>query len=122
MNGGTKMETGEGEVFLLTKPPGSPRSELCLSLIVRAEKRGKPTRLYLAGDGVYHLLGGNLPACKVYACKEDLEARGIRTEGRGTEGRGAEGTRTGAELTIPEAFYETFTEDLMEHCEQVYTF
>ncbi|AKB73872.1 hypothetical protein MSLAZ_0611 [Methanosarcina lacustris Z-7289] len=111
------METGEGKVFLLTKPPGSPRSELCLSLIVRAGKRGNPTRLYLAGDGVYHLLGGNLPACKVYACKEDLEARGIRTEGRGTEG-----IRTGAELTIPEAFYETFTEDLMEHCEKVYTF
>ena len=136
------MITKKGEVFLLTKPPSSQRSELCLSLIARIGKRGNTARLYLAGDGVYHLLGENIPACKVYACKEDLEARGIKAEGTGTqriqaegihtEGIKAEGIKTkgirneraraGAELTVPEAFYETFIEDLMEHCEKAYTF
>ena len=70
------MKQEKLDIFLLTKPPFSPRSELCLKLAVRAGK----ARLYLAGDGVYHLLGGieQLPECEIYACKEDLEARGIK--------------------------------------------
>ncbi|AKB17654.1 sulfurtransferase complex subunit TusB [Methanosarcina sp. WWM596] len=99
------MKREEYDIFLLTKPPFSPRSELCLKLAARSGN----ARLYLAGDGVYHLLSGieELPGYKVYACQEDLDARAI-------------GDRE--KVTVPEAFYETFTEDLIEHCEQVYTF
>jgi tRNA 2-thiouridine synthesizing protein B len=65
------------DVFLLTKPPFSPRSDLCLKLIARSGN----AKIYLAGDGVYHLLAGieKLPRCKVLACQEDLEARAIRS-------------------------------------------
>lgn len=64
------------DVFLLTKPPKSERSELCLKLLARSEK----SRLYLAGDGVYHLLNQalDLPSsCEVFACKRDLAARDV---------------------------------------------
>ena len=92
-------------MFLLTKPPFSPRSELCLKLAARSGN----ARLYLAGDGVYHLLTGieELPECKVYACKEDLEARAIRA---------------GEKVTVPDDFYADFIEDIMEHCRHEYTF
>lgn len=95
----------EYDVFLLTKPPFSPRSELCLKLIARSEN----ARLYLAGDGVYHLLSGiqELPGCTVYACQEDLEARGIN----GREN-----------FIIPQNFYADYIEDMMEHCKRAYTF
>ena len=65
------------DVFLLTRPPFSPRSDLCLKLAARSGK----ARIYLVGDGVYHLLAGieELPECEIYACKEDLEARAIKT-------------------------------------------
>lgn len=100
-----ELDTEELDVFLLTKPPGGPRAELCLKLAVRSGN----FRLYLAGDGVYHLLGDieDLPACRVYACKEDLEARALRQ---------------GEKVTVPENFYAALTEDLMEHCDRVYTF
>ncbi len=66
------------DVFLLTKPPFSPRSDLCLKLAARSGN----AKIYLAGDGVYHLLAGieELPGCKVFACQEDLEARAIRSK------------------------------------------
>ena len=48
------MNQEKCDVFLLTKPPFSPRSYLCLNLAARSEN----ARLYLLGDGVYHLLAG----------------------------------------------------------------
>lgn len=102
---GDNMKQEKLDIFLLTKPPFSPRSELCLKLAVRAGK----ARLYLAGDGVYHLLGGieQLPECEIYACKEDLEARGIKA---------------GEKMTVLDNFYSDFIEDIMEHCRHEYTF
>lgn len=99
------QDAEDGDVFLLTKPPFSPRSELCLKLAARSGN----ARLYLAGDGVYHLLTGtaDLPGCQVYACKEDLEARGVRP---------------GEKAAVPENFYAALTEDMMEHCRHAYTF
>ena len=81
------------------------RSELCLKLASRSGN----VRLYLSGDGVYHLLTGidELPKCKVYACKEDLEARAITA---------------GDNVTVPDDFYAAFIEDIMEHCRHEYTF
>lgn len=112
-------DTEDLDVFLLTKPPFTPRSELCLKLAARSGN----ARLYLAGDGVYHLLAGtaDLPGCRVYACKEDMEARGIMTEMvRMTEV--AEEKMTGEKVKVPENFYATLTEDLMENCRRAYTF
>jgi len=99
------MKREEHDVFLLTKPPFSTQSELCLKLAARSGN----ARLYLAGDGVYHLLSGiqDLPGCTVYACQEDLEARAIKGKGK---------------VLVPENFYAAFIEDLMEHCRQAYTF
>lgn len=93
------------DVFLLTKPPFSPKSELCLKLAARSGK----ARLYLAGDGVYHLFAGieKLPECEVYACKEDLEARAIRA---------------GEKVLVPDDFYSDFIEDIMEYCRHAYIF
>ena len=95
----------EYEIFLLTKPPFSPRSELCLILAGRSVS----SKLYLAGDGVYHLLSGiqRLPGCTVYACQEDLEARAINSE---------------ENVIIPDNFYSVLVEDMMEHCRLAYTF
>jgi tRNA 2-thiouridine synthesizing protein B len=93
-------------VFLLTKPPKSERSELCLKLLSRSEK----SRLYLAGDGVYHLLsqaGEIPPSCEVLACKEDLAARGVVPR------RGAE---------VREDFYERLVEDVMDRDGNIFTF
>lgn len=95
----------EYDVFLLTKPPFSPRAELCLKLAARSGN----ARLYLAGDGVYHLLCGirELPGCMIYACQEDLEARAVNAREK---------------AMVPENFYAVFIEDVMEHCKHAYTF
>jgi len=99
------------DVFLLTKPPFNPRSDLCLKLAARSVN----TKIYIAGDGVYHLLAGieELPGCKVLACQEDLEARAIRSK---------EGAWDKENVAVPENFYAALVEDLMEHCERAYTF
>jgi tRNA 2-thiouridine synthesizing protein B len=99
------MKREEYDVFLLTKPPFSLRAELCLKLAARSGN----VRLYLAGDGVYHLLSGiqEMPGCTVYACQEDLEARAINDR---------------ENIIIPENFYAVFIEDIMEHCKRAYTF
>jgi len=93
------------DLFLLTKPPLSPRSELCLKLAARSEN----ARMYLAGDGVYHLVTGieEQLELKIYACKEDLEARAIRA---------------GEKVIVPDDFYVTLIEDIMECCRHAYTF
>jgi tRNA 2-thiouridine synthesizing protein B len=95
----------KGVVFLLTKTPDNPRSELCLKLM----NRSRGARLYLSGDGVYHLLQNVdlLPASRIFACKEDLSARGIQAKGN---------------VTVLDAFYEKMIEDIMEKCHRLYTF
>jgi tRNA 2-thiouridine synthesizing protein B len=101
----------KSDVFLLTKPPLSPRADLCLKLIARS----RHAKIYLAGDGVYHLLAGiqELPGCKVLACREDLEARAVWSKDEAMEKE---------KFEIPENFYAVFIDDLMEHCENTYTF
>jgi tRNA 2-thiouridine synthesizing protein B len=105
------MKQEKLDVFLLTKPPFSPRSDLCLKLAARSGN----AKIYLAGNGVYHLLAGieEIPGCKVLACQEDLEARAIRSD---------EEARDKEKVAVPENFYAALVEDLMEHCEHAYTF
>jgi tRNA 2-thiouridine synthesizing protein B len=100
------MGLRSADVFLLTKPPQSERSEFCLKLLARSEK----SRLYLAGDGVYHLLNQAWdlpPSCEVRACKEDVAARGIVLR------RKAE---------VLEDFYERLVEDVMERDGNLFAF
>jgi tRNA 2-thiouridine synthesizing protein B len=89
-------------IFILTKPPGSPRSRLCLLLMERSEG----ARLYLLGDGVYNLLSVDLPTGEIYACREDMEARGVEKRG---------GVR------VIDGFYEQMVKDIMEG-ERAYAF
>jgi tRNA 2-thiouridine synthesizing protein B len=95
------------DIFFLTKPPQSDRTELCLRLMERSED---PV-LYLAGDGVYNLLDvailEALPAGGVLACGEDLEARGLQAGGR---------------AAVPESFYELLVEDIVSEGSRIYTF
>ena len=94
------------DVFLLTKAPKSVRAKICLQLIARSES----AILYLAGDGVYNLLDEALEAMpkeQIFACKEDLEARGIQL---------------GIIATIPNDFYEMLVEDIMLNGNRIYTF
>ena len=94
------------DVFLLTKPPGSERSELCLKLLARSSK----SRLYLAGDGIYHLLSQAVeipPSCEVLASKEDVAARGVVSKRR---------------AEVREDFYERLVEDVMEGDGRFFTF
>lgn len=99
------MNQEQYDIFFLTKPPFNSRSELCLKLVARSDNY----RLYLSGDGVYHLLNRieELPDFNVYACKEDLEARAIKG---------------GDKVIVPDDFYATFIEDIMEHSRHTYTF
>ena len=94
------------DIFLLTKPPKSERTELCLSLMEHSED---PV-LYLAGDGVYNLLDEALmrewPG-KVMACNEDLEARGLQA---------GEGVR------VPEDFYQLLVEEMVAEGSRIYSF
>ncbi|MCX8207369.1 MAG: hypothetical protein N3G75_06010 [Methanothrix sp.] len=64
-------------VFILTKPPGSPRAQLCLKML------GRNFRLYLIGDGVYNILAGRLDSAEgeIFAFKEDLRERGVPSAG-----------------------------------------
>lgn len=94
------------DVFLLTKPPGSERSELCLKLLARSEM----SLLYLAGNGVYHLLSQAVeipPSCEVLACEEDVAARGVVPRRR---------------AEVREDFYERLVEDVMEGDGRFFTF
>lgn len=90
------------EVFLLTKAPSSPRSNLCLKMVGSSDD---PT-LYLAGDGVYHLLG-KLPSGRKIACKEDVLARGISGLG---------------DAYMPEDFYSQLVDEIMEKASRIYSF
>jgi tRNA 2-thiouridine synthesizing protein B len=101
-------------IFLLTKTPQSERARLCLQLA----KQSKNAVLYLAGDGVYNLLAGvagscdapalaALPVDRIMACKEDLEARGVKAEDK---------------ATTPDDFYGRLVDDMMQEGSRIYTF
>ena len=93
-------------VFLLTKPPHSERAKLCIQLV----ERSKNAVLYLAGDGVFILLDssvGVLPPDRIYACKEDMDARGVQPE------------NTAVSLVD---FYEQLVEDMMVRSDKVFAF
>jgi len=77
-------------VLLLTKAPNTPDAKVCLRMALTATSSGDETHLYLVGDGVLYVMKGHPreatirrlleTGCKVYAKKEDLEARGIRED------------------------------------------
>ncbi|HOE45829.1 DsrH/TusB family sulfur relay protein [Methanothrix soehngenii] len=94
------------DIFLLTRPPHSERTALCLRLMGRC---GDPV-LYLAGDGVYNLLDealmGEWPG-RIMACKEDLEARGVQA---------------GEGVAVPEDFYQLLVEEMMAEGSRIYSF
>ena len=85
-------------IFLLTKTPHSERTRLCLRLVASSED----AVVYLAGDGVYNLLGqalaSALPGHRILACREDLEARSVSAEGK---------------ANVPADFYESLVDDMM---------
>ena len=94
------------DLFILTKPPRATRSELCFKLMERSEN----AKLYLAGDGVYHLL--NMSALPIttevtVACGEDILARGLPITD---------------DIVIPDNFYGQLVKDMMENSEMVYVF
>ncbi len=113
------------KIILLTKTPQSERTRLCLQLL--ASLAGSvDVMVYLAGDGVYNLLGQDGPDCasqtasqvgkplsvllprdKIIACREDLAARGVSADGK---------------ATVPANFYELLVDDMMEEGSRVYTF
>jgi tRNA 2-thiouridine synthesizing protein B len=84
------------DVFLLTKPPRSDKAKLCFKLM----KRSRGARLYLCGDGVYNILNGIdiLPRNGIFACREDMQARGISDR---------------KNITALDDFYERMVNDLM---------
>jgi len=94
------------DIFLLTKPPHSDRARLCLRLMALSGN----AVLYLAGDGVYNLLGeppAALPRERIVACQEDLQARGVLAD---------------EIATVPVDFYELLIDDVMSETARVYTF
>lgn len=117
-------------IFLLTKTPQSERTRLCLRLLAGLIDSIGPADVvvYLAGDGVYNLIGKDeqdsasqagsrlgkpLPALltrdKIIACREDLLARGLSDD-------------PGGNATVPANFYELLVIDMMEDGSKVYTF
>jgi tRNA 2-thiouridine synthesizing protein B len=92
------------EIFLLTKTPGAPRSELCFKLMEHSEN----PKLYLAGDGIYHLLNtSGLPAQDILASREDILARGLPLTD---------------DIAMPNDFYGQLVKDIMENSIHVYVF
>jgi tRNA 2-thiouridine synthesizing protein B len=118
-------------IFLLTKTPQNERTRLCLRLLARLTSSGDSAGsadvvVYLAGDGVYNLIGRNgqdctsqagsqlgkilpalLPRDKIVACREDLQARGISADGN---------------ATVPANFYELLVIDMMKEGSRIYIF
>jgi tRNA 2-thiouridine synthesizing protein B len=94
------------DVFLLTKAPMASRSELCFRLM----ERSKNAKLYLSGDGVYHLLNMlALPKTTevTVVCREDILARGLPITD---------------DIMIPDNFYGQLIKDMMENSDKVYVF
>lgn len=112
-------------VFLLTKTPQSERTRLCLRLLASSQD----AVVYLAGDGVYNLLGQGeageagrashalavsvpslakfVPMHRILACREDLEARSVSADGK---------------ANVPADFYENLVDDMMRKGNRIYTF
>jgi sulfur relay protein TusB/DsrH len=94
------------EVFLLTKPPHSERTKLCLRMV----ESSRNAILYLAGDGVHNLLGAPLkalPKDRIIVCKEDALARGIQMVEK---------------ATLLTDFYERLVIDLLLEGNKIYAF
>ena len=106
-------------IFLLTKTQNSERTRLCLRLVTSSDS--EDAVVYLAGDGVYNLLGQEeagesrqagqalasaLPH-RILACREDLEARGVSAEGK---------------ATVPVDFYGCLVDEMMREGSRVYSF
>jgi len=71
-------------------------------------ERFENPKLYLAGDGVYHLLNvSGIPASEIIACIEDIMARGLPLTD---------------DITMPDNFYGQFVRDIMENSDHVYVF
>lgn len=73
-------------------------------------ERSENAKLYLAGDGVYHLLntsGLHLLADEIMACREDILARGLNLTD---------------DIVIPDDFYGQLVKDMMENSDHVYIF
>jgi len=106
----------------LTKTPQSERTKICLRLIASSQD----AVVYLAGDGVYNLLGREeadkasqagqadqtlasaLPGShRILAYREDLEARGVSADGK---------------ATVPADFYESLVDYMMREGSRIYTF
>ena len=106
----------------MTKTPQSERTRLCLRLLAKSQD----AVVYLAGDGVYNLLGrdepggirqaanradkaltGLVPRHRILACREDLEARGVSADGK---------------ATVPADFYDRLVDDMMREGSRIYTF
>ncbi|RQW78117.1 MAG: hypothetical protein EHM14_12820 [Methanothrix sp.] len=104
-------EDSKRHIFLLTKPPGSERTKLCLRLVERTED----AVLYLAGDGVFNLLGDSLDVLaatmqspvRIYACREDMQARGVKSAGK---------------ATVLDDFYDRMVADMMDERNKAYSF
>jgi sulfur relay (sulfurtransferase) DsrF/TusC family protein len=112
-------------IILLTKTPQSARTRLCLQLL--AGLAGSvDVIVYLAGDGVYNLLGQGgpyadcqtanqmvkpllalLPRDQIMACREDLAARGVCADGK---------------AMVPANFYELLVDGMMKEGSRIYTF
>ncbi len=94
------------DVFVLTKAPITSRSQLCFRLMESSQN----AKLYLVGDGVYHLLNiSALPKTTegTVVCKEDALARGVLITD---------------EIAVPDDFYGKLIKDMMENSDKVYVF
>jgi sulfur relay protein TusB/DsrH len=99
------------DIYLLTKPPKSDLARLCHKLLAQSDD----AVLYLAGDGVYNLIDGNIDAFEAYAlprkriiaCKDDMDARGIPISEK---------------VTVPSNFYEQLVEDMMDEKNRIRVF
>jgi len=92
------------EVFLLTRPPSSNRTKLCLLMLQHSEK----AVLYLAGDGVYNLLNAlSSRELQIRACREDIEARGLDA---------------GCYASATDNFYELLAREMISEGSKVYSF
>jgi tRNA 2-thiouridine synthesizing protein B len=106
-------------VFILTKSPESERTKLSFKLIARSPD----AVIYLAGDAVYCLLSKRddparkddpefrafLPGQRIFACQEDLQARGISPDEKG-------------KAVVLDDFYERMVEDIMKDGSRAYSF
>jgi tRNA 2-thiouridine synthesizing protein B len=76
----------------------------------KLQEASEDARIYIFGAGVYNLLGDTIgipSEIRIYACKEDMDARGVIA---------------GDKTTILDDFYVAMIEDIMESNNQVYVF